>query len=504
MVWLLVLLLIIHPVLAYWTGHAQDVPPQLAMIAVQGTALWCVVAQYRRSPPLIRMPWLLLALAALMQVLWAIINLLTTLLGDKGGYLTAIGIVFSAMYMIPCMFMVTRSFGRDEPRAIAMLDLVLSCVVAVLLYRFITTLMSGPLAADPSSVYVVIYHADAVDFSLSAMTILRMFGARSFRWRFFYYAASTYLLTNAVVAYAYNRIELQGLPWWAGSMVDIPYVLLVMVIVRPPPRWLRAYHPSLVASQTIASFAPIILTMMVVLLGISVSRISFGIGVFTACASVLFYGLRMALIQSQHVDMQRAVDQSAWRLEQQVGRDPLTGIANRAAMDTRLREALAEGRRTGGFCSLLMIDIDFFKQYNDSLGHVAGDACLVKVACALSSSQLRARDLVARFGGEEFVVVLADTPPETALEVARRLMASIERLQIVHPRCPQGRITVSIGIATQTTDMHVDPLVLLEEADRALYAAKSQGRNCVEVAGENTRALPSSLSAFNANGGAAL
>ncbi|GGA15027.1 GGDEF domain-containing protein [Dyella caseinilytica] len=503
-VWLMVLLLILHPVLAYWSGHAQDVLPQLTMIAVQGTAVWCVFTRYQRSPPLIRLPWLLLALAALMQVLWAIINLLTTILGDKGGYLTAIGIVFSALYMIPCMFMITRSFGQHEPRSIAMLDLTLSCVVAVLLYRFITQLASGPLASDPSSIYLVIHHADAVDFSLSAMVILRMFGARSFRWRFFYYAASTYLLANAIVAYIYNRLELRGLPWWIGSMVDISYALLMLVTLRQPPRWLRAYHPTLSVSQTIASFAPMILSMMVVMLGISMSRISFLAGLVTACASVLFYGLRVAVIQSQHMDMQRAVDQSAWRLEQQVGRDPLTGIANRAALDTRLHEALEDGRRSGGYCSLLMIDIDFFKQYNDSLGHVAGDACLVKVACALSSSQLRPGDLVARYGGEEFVVVLANTPVETALEVARRLMASIERLQIVHASCPQGRITVSIGIGTQTANMRADALTLLEEADRALYAAKSSGRNCVVVASETTRTLPSSSGEWKANDGASI
>jgi diguanylate cyclase (GGDEF)-like protein len=151
-----------------------------------------------------------------------------------------------------------------------------------------------------------------------------------------------------------------------------------------------------------------------------------------------------------------------------------------------------------------MIDIDFFKQYNDSLGHVAGDACLVKVACALSSSQLRARDLVARYGGEEFVVVLADTPSETAQEVARRLVTSIERLQIAHPCCPDGHVTVSIGIATQTLSTPMDPLVLLEDADRALYLAKSRGRNRVEVASASTRELRSSLHGFDTQGGAAV
>jgi diguanylate cyclase (GGDEF)-like protein len=199
---------------------------------------------------------------------------------------------------------------------------------------------------------------------------------------------------------------------------------------------------------------------------------------------VLFYGLRVAFIQSRDMDIRRAVDLSTIRLEERAGRDPLTGIANRATLDTRLREVLQEGRRTGSYCSLLMIDIDFFKQYNDSLGHIAGDACLVKVACALSSNQLRTRDLVARYGGEEFVVVLADASRDTSWEVARRLANTIERLQIVHPNCPNGRLTVSIGIASQTSDTPTDPVVLLEEADRALYAAKSHGRNRVEIAGD--------------------
>ncbi len=475
-------MLIGHLVLANWSGHAQDTWPQLAMLAVQGMAVWTLFLRFRRSPPLIKVPWLLLALAAVMQVLWAVINLLTTILGDKGGYLTAIGVVISGLYMIPAMFMVARSFGQHEPRVVVVLDLILSCLVAVLLYQLVTQLLSGPLASNPSSVYVVIYHADAVDFSLAAMSILRMFGARSFRWRYFYFAASTYLLVNAIVAAVYNRVELRGLPWWAGSMVDIPYVLLMLVTLRQPPRLLRAYHPSLGVSQTIASFAPIMLSMMILMLGISVSRISFFPGVLAACVSVLFYGLRVAFIQSRHLDMQRAIDLSTWRLEQQVGRDPLTGIANRAMLDKRLRDTLEEGHRSSAYCSLLMIDIDFFKQYNDSLGHVAGDACLIKVACALSSSQLRLHDLVARYGGEEFVVVLADTSPEAAREVARRLISSIERLQIVHPVCPPGHVTVSVGIATQTRETPLDPTVLLDEADRALYRAKNNGRNRYEVA----------------------
>jgi diguanylate cyclase (GGDEF)-like protein len=498
-VWLLVLLLIAHLVLANWSGHAEDVWPQLTMLAIQGTACWAVFMRYRRSPALIRLPWLLLALAVLMQVLWGSTNLLTTLLVDKGGYLSALATVFSSLYVIPCVFMVSRLFARNEPRAVIALDLVMSCVVAWLLYEFLTQMLSGPISKDPSSIYIVLYQADAIDFSLATMAILRLLGARSFRWRFFYYAAGAYLLVNAIVATIFNRVELHGLPWWACSLIDIPHALLALVAIRQPPRWLRVYHPSLKVSQTIASFTPIILAMMVVMLGISVSRVSYPLGLAAACVSVLFYGLRVAFIQSQHMDMQRAGDLSALRLEQQIGRDPLTGIANRVALDSRLREALEAGRRTGRYCALLMIDIDFFKQYNDSLGHIAGDACLVKVASALSS-QLRARDLVARYGGEEFVVVLMDASEEAAIEAAQRMVGIIERLEITHPSCASGRITVSVGIAIQTPDTPMDPVALLEEADRALYMAKHRGRARVEVADGSARGMPSAASGFDRRG----
>lgn len=480
--WVLISLLIAHLVLANRSGHTQDLLPQLAMLAVQGMAVWAVFMRYRRSPSLIRLPWLLLGLAVSMQVLWAGTNVLAAEVGDKGGYLAALATVFSGLYVVPCMFMVTRSFALNEPRVIAVLDLVLSCMVAVLVYQFFTRMLSGPLASDPSSIHVVLYLADALDFSLAAMAILRLFGGRSFRWRYFYYAASAYLLVNAAVASVYNHIELHGLPWWAGSLIDIPHALLVVVAMRQPPRWLRAYRPSLAVSQTITSFAPILLSMMVVMLGISTSRIDFVLSLLVGCAAVVFYGLRMAFIQSRSMDRQRAVDLSTWRLEQQVGRDPLTGIANRTMLDTRLREALEEGPRSGSYCSVLMVDIDFFKQYNDSLGHIAGDACLIQVADALSRSQLRANDLVARYGGEEFAIVLVDTDMEAAQDVARRLIEAIERLQIVHPACPLGRITVSIGITTQAPHTPRDPLALLDEADRALYRAKSNGRNRYELA----------------------
>ena len=482
---LLIVLLAAHLVLAYVGGRAEAVAPQLAMLLVQAMAVWAVFTRYRRSPSLIRLPWLLLAVAVLMQMLWDSTNVLATVLQDKSGDLAALATVLSGLYVIPCMFMSTRSFTLHEPRAVAVLDLLLLCMVAALVYQFFTTLLSGPLASDPASIHVVVALADAIDFSLAAMAIVRLLGARSFRWRFFYYTAGAYLLVNAIVACIYNRIEMHGLPWWAGSLIDIPHALLIVVALRQPPRWLRSYHPSLAVSQTIASFAPILLSTMVVMLCISTSRINFVLSLLVGASAVLFYGLRVAFIQSRQIDHQRAIDQSAWRLEQQVWRDPLTGIANRATLDKGLREALEEGRRTGRFCSLLMIDIDYFKQYNDSLGHIAGDACLVQVASALSRSRVRGHDLVARYGGEEFAIVLIDTSQDMAQEVAHRLIAAIEHLQIAHPACPLGRLSISIGLAAQTERTPIDPVSMLAEADHALYRAKRNGRNRLEIAGDD-------------------
>ena len=482
---LLIVLLAAHLVLAYVGGRAEAVAPQLAMLLVQAMAVWAVFTRYRRSPSLIRLPWLLLAVTVLMQMLWDSTNVLATVLQDKSGDLAALATVLSGLYVIPCMFMSTRSFTLHEPRAVAVLDLLLLCMVAALVYQFFTTLLSGPLASDPTSIHVVVALADAIDFSLAAMAIVRLLGARSFRWRFFYYTAGAYLLVNAIVACIYNRIEMHGLPWWAGSLIDIPHALLIVVALRQPPRWLRSYHPSLAVSQTIASFAPILLSTMVVMLCISTSRINFVLSLLVGASAVLFYGLRVAFIQSRQIDHQRAIDQSAWRLEQQLGRDPLTGIANRATLDKGLREALEEGRRTGRFCSLLMIDIDYFKQYNDSLGHIAGDACLVQVASALSRSRVRGHDLVARYGGEEFAIVLIDTSQDMAQEVAHRLIAAIEHLQIAHPACPLGRLSISIGLAAQTERTPIDPVSMLAEADHALYRAKRNGRNRLEIAGDD-------------------
>jgi diguanylate cyclase (GGDEF)-like protein len=167
-------------------------------------------------------------------------------------------------------------------------------------------------------------------------------------------------------------------------------------------------------------------------------------------------------------------------LDRQIRSDPLTGVANRRGLAEALDRAWRAAARDGQAVSLLMIDIDHFKAYNDCYGHPQGDACLKAVANTLCHVAGRALDTVARYGGEEFAVVLGDTPLEGALHVAEQLRAAIEAMNVPHLAAP-GRnvVTVSIGVTSTIPTRDSTAEAAIGAADRALYAAKEQGRNRV-------------------------
>ena len=163
--------------------------------------------------------------------------------------------------------------------------------------------------------------------------------------------------------------------------------------------------------------------------------------------------------------------------------DPLTKIANRRHFDAFLDKEWHRAIRTAQPLSLVVLDVDHFKLYNDTLGHAAGDVCLQKVAQALQAHALRPTDLAARYGGEEFVLLFAETPQEAAARLAEAIRTTVEALQLPNPRSPTSPwITVSVGVATivPTQLDQIDQLFVC--ADRAMYAAKGGGRNRVETA----------------------
>jgi diguanylate cyclase (GGDEF)-like protein len=158
--------------------------------------------------------------------------------------------------------------------------------------------------------------------------------------------------------------------------------------------------------------------------------------------------------------------------------DGLTGLANRRGFDAGLREEFMRAMRNGRPLALIMIDADYFKQYNDTYGHPAGDACLRSIGLAIKANQNRPGDLSARYGGEEMAVLLPDTGMDGALAVAEKIRLTILGLKIAHTGSPFGVLTISAGIAACVPVRHGDTdAQLLEAADKALYLAKSAGRN---------------------------
>jgi diguanylate cyclase (GGDEF)-like protein/PAS domain S-box-containing protein len=163
--------------------------------------------------------------------------------------------------------------------------------------------------------------------------------------------------------------------------------------------------------------------------------------------------------------------------------DGLTGLANRRYFDDTLRTELLRLTRSNGILSLIMVDIDHFKKFNDSYGHVAGDDCLRKVASALQHTVWRAPDTVARYGGEEFAIILPDTESHGAALLAERIRKSVEELGIPYLVAgAAGYVTISLGFVTVPAASLAKPEEAVALADSALYAAKDNGRNRVEMA----------------------
>jgi diguanylate cyclase (GGDEF)-like protein len=166
--------------------------------------------------------------------------------------------------------------------------------------------------------------------------------------------------------------------------------------------------------------------------------------------------------------------------------DGLTGIANRRYFDVALDRELRRALRLGASLSLLLTDIDSFKAYNDHFGHQGGDTCLASVAQALASRLKRPADVAARYGGEEFAAILPDTDAAQARQLAENIRAYVASLDLPHaPSAVHPRVTLSIGVASIEKGRLEDAAALIEAADKALYAAKRGGRNCVVVDGES-------------------
>lgn len=167
------------------------------------------------------------------------------------------------------------------------------------------------------------------------------------------------------------------------------------------------------------------------------------------------------------------------KLERLSFQDCLTGISNRRMFDQTLANEWARAQRNQTPISLIMIDVDFFKEYNDQYGHLKGDDCLKKIAANLEKQAKRPSDLASRYGGEEFTLLLPETDLQQAIQVIEQCFQSIKELHIEHKSSViSGYITISAGLSHMTPNQDLDATQLIEQADKMLYRAKKANRNC--------------------------
>ena len=184
---------------------------------------------------------------------------------------------------------------------------------------------------------------------------------------------------------------------------------------------------------------------------------------------------------------EEALQHANKKLEVLASEDGLTKLANRRRFDAYLESEWRRQKRARMPISLIMCDVDYFKNYNDTYGHQAGDICLATIADVIKKSLNRVSDMCARYGGEEFVIILSETDISGARYIIEQIRSSLEEKNIPHSKSDAAPyVTISCGIASTIPQNDIKPETLIEAADKMLYLAKQQGRNCVVTEEENS------------------
>jgi len=203
---------------------------------------------------------------------------------------------------------------------------------------------------------------------------------------------------------------------------------------------------------------------------------------FTVLSAKMTAMQRIAKMRRKLLDVSSELESANAELKKLVNIDGLTGLANRRYLDKYLCVEIGRSMRNKHELAVILCDVDFFKKYNDTYGHLKGDDCLKKVAQAMASACRRPTDLVARYGGEEFLAILPNTTAENAFLLADKMRQTVEALNEKHSASDLGRVTISLGVYSVLPENKEDSAKLIRRADEALYEAKETGRNRVQLA----------------------
>ena len=439
--------------------------------AVASAACWraALLAEAELRPN-----WLLAALAFLFWASGSLLSLWVPMSSSAGP------VDFSYFLCSVALLLALTVPETDRPRSLfLLLDGLQALLGAVLGY--IVIFGAVPFSSQqltPLSETSTLLFYDVENASMAVLASLRFFGGnRSPSRRHFDRAILLFTLTFGAMGSAYDHVSPADSSA-LDAMLDAAFFLVAIAARRPmraPSGTGRLRTP---LGAFVDSIGPVFLAAALLVVGAWIARQQLVAGIVSILVAVAIYALRASLLQARCLVTQQDLRQARDRLERLSLEDGLTGVGNRRAFDGALSSLWAEAERAGAPLAVLLVDVDFFKKYNDRHGHVMGDRCLVRVAEALQELAAPQRGLVARYGGEEFAVLLPTSSCQSASATASRARQAIASLELVNHSGVPAPVTVSIGFALSTRLRSREALLL--EADDALYRAKHKGRDRVE------------------------
>ncbi|MEW9570191.1 GGDEF domain-containing protein [Rhodanobacter sp. Si-c] len=463
------LLYVLCHALALWIDRGAAKPLSYAFLSA--TPLLAGVACFLRSRrrDAAAGNWLALALAMLLWAGGMFAGMWQDVIQQNSNVAPGLSMLLYVLYGVPLTF-ILASPGKDA-WWLRLIDGVLAAVLGYLFFvqTFSFATMHG---ADAQGVVNLRLMFDIENIYIAAFALIRLAATGGGESRMFFKALSWYACVYLAVAAFNNHFDADvdfGTP--VDLLIDLPFLLLFGLACS----WHKAARPAVVPARlvwAVRAGSPLLLPASLLAVSAAILHGEPRHAVAGFAIAALGYGLRSILAQVGAFEERAQLNELALH-------DPLTGLANRRQFEASLRRAWQRVRRRDDGLALLLIDVDHFKQVNDSLGHQAGDRCLRAVAGALSACLNRGGDSLARYGGEEFVAILPVATPESARMMGEAMRAAVAALRMPAPEA-ETRLTVSIGVGfvQQAGDQDAS---LLAVADAALYRAKHAGRNRVEL-----------------------
>jgi diguanylate cyclase (GGDEF)-like protein len=362
------------------------------------------------------------------------------------------------------------------------IDGVLACAIVLLFYLMLHRL----LASDQPQLAVaryVMWLFDGMGLFVALFAALRLVATRRADERRFHFVLAAFACVELVVPAIHNRFILASESWLPEWLLGWPFVVLGLLLCRRRTAWLPGYQPALRVRRTAASIAPLMLSLALCLLAFAQLGRDRPLAMGALILAVAAYGIRTTVLLGYHQAVEEQLRALRRELHHKSVRDDLTGLLNRAGFRQVLRRAWQNAVRTKRDFAIAVIDVDNFKSFNDTYGHLAGDDCLSLLGHTLRTEAGRQPGAVAaRYGGEEFVILLSGLHAAGAEAVMQRLRQHVEALQIRHINSAHGVVTISAGLAVMPAGTSLASEKLLRAADEVLFEAKRAGRNRIYVA----------------------